>query len=182
MQVDVASSYRLDDFKLVASATAGTAIDFTQAVEKDFSAGGTTGGDNPGGGDTPVEGQPANLVKATIAEFIAAAEDDTWYELTGEITSIEKQDWGNFWIKDATGEILIYGMTSKWVGSNDKSFSQIGLKVGDTVTLGSLRTSYNETPQGGGNKIPAFYISHIAGEGGSQGGGEPVTPPASDGQ
>ena len=182
MQVDVASSYRLDDFKLVASATAGTAIDFTQAVEKDFSAGGTTGGDNPGGGDTPVEGQPANLVKVTIAEFIAAAEDDTWYELTGEITSIEKQDWGNFWIKDATGEILIYGMTSKWVGSNDKSFSQIGLKVGDTVTLGSLRTSYNETPQGGGNKIPAFYISHIAGEGGSQGGEEPVTPPASDGQ
>ena len=62
---------------------------------------------------------------------------DVWYELTGEIISIAKQDYGNFTIKDATGEIYIYGMTSKWVGSNDKSFSQIGLKVGDTVTLGT---------------------------------------------
>ena len=65
-------------------------------------------------------------------------------------------------------------MTSKWVGSNDKSFSQIGLKVGDTVTLGSRRTSYQGTPQGGGNPVPAFYISHVPGEGGE----DPVTPPA----
>jgi hypothetical protein len=70
-------------------------------------------------------------------------------------------------------------MTSKWVGSNDKSFSQIGLKVGDTVTLGTKRTSYNGTAQGGGSSIPAYYISHVAGEGsGNQGGGEVVTPPA----
>ena len=57
-------------------------------------------------------------------------------------------------------------MTSKWVGSNDKSFSKIGLKVGDTVTLGTLRGSYQGTPQGGGNKVPAFYISHVSGAGG----------------
>jgi RPA family protein len=112
---------------------------------------------------------------ATIAEFLAAAEDDTWYELTGEIINIAKTDYGNFTIKDATGEVYIYGMTSKWVGSNDKSFSQIGLKVGDTVTLGSRRTSYQGTPQGGGNPVPAFYISHVPGEGGE----DPVTPPAS---
>jgi hypothetical protein len=72
-------------------------------------------------------------------------------------------------------------MTSKWVGSNDQSFSQIGLKVGDTVTLGTLRGSYNGTPQGGGNPVPAFYISHVAGEGsGNEGGEDPVTPPAGD--
>ena len=176
MQVDVASSYRLDDFKLVSS-TGGTAVDFSQGVEKDFSAGGTSGGGNTGG-DTPVEGQPTDLVKATVAEFLAAAESsDVWYELTGEIINIAKQDYGNFTIKDATGEVYIYGMTSKWVGSNDKSFSQIGLKVGDTVTLGTLRGSYNGEPQGGGNPVPAFYISHVPGEG----GGDPVTPPAGGG-
>ena len=171
MQVDVASAYRLDDMKLVAS-EGGVAVDFTAAVEKDFNAGATDGG-NTGGGDLPVEGQPTNLVKATIAEFLASAEDDTWYELTGEIINIAKTDYGNFTIKDATGEVYIYGMTSKWVGSNDKSFSQIGLKVGDTVTLGSKRTSYQGTPQGGGNPVPAFYISHVPGEGTE----EPVTPP-----
>ena len=124
----------------------------------------TSGGGSEGGDDS---GKPASLVKATIKEFIAAAEDDTWYELTGEIVSIEKQDYGNFTIKDATGEVYIYGMTKGWVGSNDKSFSQIGLKVGDTVTLGTRRTSYNGTPQGGGTPIPAYYISHVPGEGGS---------------
>ena len=68
-------------------------------------------------------------------------------------------------------------MTSKWVGSNDKSFSQIGLKVGDTVTLGTRRGEYDGTPQGGGNPVPAFYISHVPGEGS---GDEPVTPPVGE--
>lgn len=129
-----------------------------------------------GSGSTVPSGQPESLTKATVAEFLAAPESsDVWYELTGEIISIAKQDYGNFTIKDATGEIYIYGMTSKWVGSNDKSFSQIGLKVGDTVTLGTLRGSYNGQPQGGGNPVPAFYISHVPGE-----GGEVVTPPAGE--
>lgn len=137
------------------------------------------GGGNEGG-DTPAAGQPTNLVKATVAEFLAAAESsDVWYELTGEIISIAKETYGNFTIKDETAEVYIYGMTSKWVGSNDQSFSQIGLKVGDTVTLGTLRGSYSGTPQGGGNPVPAFYISHVAGEGsGNEGGEDPVTPPA----
>ena len=129
-----------------------------------------------GSGSTTPSGQPESLTKATVAEFLAAPESsDVWYELTGEIISIAKQDYGNFTIKDATGEIYIYGMTSKWVGSNDKSFSQIGLKVGDTVTLGTLRGSYDGQPQGGGNPVPAFYISHVPGE-----GGEVVTPPAGE--
>ena len=278
MQVDVASSYRMDDFKLVSS-EGGVAVDFSNAVEKDFTAGGSQGGGNTGGETTVPEskgkktveefiaaadsqnyyeltgkvsgfnpaycsfdltddtgkiyvysvldasksewkdkitnggtitiygkylyyeqktqhevvdayivsfegdgsgstesGKPESLVKATIAEFLAAAEDDTWYELTGEIISIAKEDYGNFTIKDETGEVYIYGMTSKWVGSNDKSFSQIGLKVGDTVTLGTRRGSYKDQPQGGGNPVPAFYISHVPGEG----GGEVVTPPAGE--
>ncbi|MBO5073769.1 MAG: BACON domain-containing protein [Bacteroidales bacterium] len=131
-------------------------------------------GGSTGGNENP--GKPESLVKATIAEFLAAAEDDTWYELTGEIISIAKEEYGNFTIKDATGEVYIYGMTNGWVGSNDKSFSQIGLKVGDTVTLGSRRGSYNGSPQGGGNPVPAYYISHVPGEG----GGETPTPPAGE--
>ena len=177
MQVDVASSYRLDDFKLVAS-DGGTAVDFSQAVEKDFTAGGTSGGGNTGG-DTPVEGQPTDLVKATVAEFLAAEENsDVWYELTGEVTSIASGNaYGNIYINDGTAEVYIYGLTNGWVGYNDKSFDSIGLKVGDTVTLGTLRGSYNGEPQGGGSKVPAFYISHVPGEGG---GDDPVTPPAGD--
>ena len=278
IKVDVASSYRMDDLRLVIADKAGTSVDFSKAVEMDFTAGGNTGGGSTtapeskgkktvaefiaaadtqnyyeltgkvsrfnatyysfdltddsgliyvysvldasksewaskisdggtvtiygkyayyeqksqhevvdahivsfkadggstGGNENP--GKPESLVKATIAEFLAAAEDDTWYELTGEIISIAKEDFGNFTIKDATGEVYIYGMTNGWVGSNDKSFSQIGLKVGDTVTLGSRRGSYNGSPQGGGNPVPAYYISHVSGDG----GGETPTPPAGE--
>ena len=126
----------------------------------------STGGGNSGGGETPSIDKPTSLVKATVAEFLAAAEDDTWYELTGEIVSIETGNaYGNFTIKDATGEVYIYGMTSKWVGSNDKSFASLGLKETDIVTLGTLRGSYNGQAQGGGSVVPAYYISHVPGAG-----------------
>ena len=115
--------------------------------------------------ETPEEPeQPAAPIVATIAEFLAAAESTTqWYQLTGEITSIEKADYGNIYIKDATANVLIYGLCATNVEKNDKSFSSLGLKVGDTVTLNTLRTSYNGTAQGGGTP-PAYYISHEAGE------------------
>ena len=171
------SAYSIDDVKLAVAAQAGQVIDFATGVE----ISGTTTGSGSGSGDSgsgdsgSTAEKPATLVKATIAEFLAAAEDDTWYELTGEIISIEKATYGNFTIKDATGEIYIYGMTNGWVGSNNQSFSQIGLKVTDTVTLGTKRTSYNGTPQGGGNPVPAYYISHVPGEG----TGEEPEPPVS---
>ena len=170
------SAYSIDDVNLVFGEAGGQVIDFSAGTAIDGTTGGNTGSGDSGSGDSgSTADQPATLVKATIAEFLAAAEDDTWYELTGEIISIAKTDYGNFTIKDETGEVYIYGMTSKWVGSNDKSFSQIGLKVTDVVTLGTKRTSYQGTPQGGGNPVPAYYISHIPGEG----TGEEPEPPVS---
>ncbi len=135
---------------------------------------GEGGSDNPGNEN---DGKPASLVKATVAEFLAAAESsDVWYELTGEITSIVSGNaYGNLYINDGTAEVYIYGLTNGWVGYNDKSFDSIGLKVGDTVTLGTLRGSYNGEPQGGGSAVPAYYISHVPGE-----GGETPAPPTGE--
>lgn len=128
----------------------------------------TDGGETPGPGPdpTPAPDQPATLTEVTVAQFIAKPVNETdWYKITGVITNIAKADYGNFYIKDAAGdELYVYGMTSKWVGSNDKSFASLGLKVGDEVTFGTLRSEYQGTPQAGGNKIPAFYISHKEGE------------------
>ena len=66
MQVDVASAYRLDDFKLVAS-EGGATIDFSAAVEKDFNAGATGGGNEGGETPTPPAGDGSVV---TIAEFL----------------------------------------------------------------------------------------------------------------
>ena len=128
-----------------------------------------TWSDTPVGGgstDEPDEpSEPSDVTSVTIAEFLEAEVDpDVWYELTGEIINIANPTYGNFTIKDETAEVYIYGMTNGWVGSNDKSFDQIGLKVGDIVTLATVRGDYKGTPQGGGTPVPAYYISHVAGE------------------
>lgn len=277
MAVDVASSYRMDDLKLVISDNQGTAVDFSAAKEMDFTAGGSSSGEpvtppsnitdvtvaefnekpvstsdwyrlsgtvggpvnmtygnfdlidetgkvyvygisnwseyssifaeggsvtvvgqrgdyngkievleayiesfTPGSGDpgndpgNDESGKPASLTKATVEEFLAAeVSSDVWYELTGEITSIVSGNaYGNLYINDGTGEVYIYGLTNGWVGYNDKSFDSIGLKVGDTVTIGTLRGEYNGSPQGGGSAVPAYYISHVPGEGGNDENGD----------
>lgn len=108
--------------------------------------------------EVPVEVPPT---KATVEDFLAAAEDDTWYELTGTISNLTNTTYGNFDLTDATGKVYVYGLTKTKVASNDKSFASIGLKEGDVVTLIGKRSSYNGTPQVGG---PAYYVSHVEGE------------------
>ena len=116
-----------------------------------------------GGSPAPDPDPEPELTKATVAEVIAAeVSDDVWYELTGTITDVQNTEYGNIVIEDETGSILVYGLTKEWNGgSNDKSYSEIGLREGDIVTLGGTRDEYNGEPQVGGT---AFYISHVQGE------------------
>ena len=89
--------------------------------------------------------EPAFKV-VTVAEFLAAAEDKTMYQLTGVITSVTNTTYGNFYLKDATGEVLIYGLCSP--EGAQKYWEASGAKVGDTITVQTVRTSYNNAPQG----------------------------------
>lgn len=123
------------------------------------------GGDDPDP-DVPVV-EPTSATKVTIEEFLDKPVNNTdWYELTGTIINIVSGNaYGNFTIEDETGSVYIYGMVQAWAGGkNDQSFNNIGLKVGDIVTLWSLRDEYQGEPQGGGSDIPAIYKSHVEGE------------------
>ena len=108
------------------------------------------------GGTTEPEPTPGEVQKVTVAEFLAAAEDDTIYELTGEITSVANTTYGNFYLKDETAEVYIYGLCSP--EGEQKYWAESGVKVGDTITVQTVRTSYNGTPQGKN----AIYVSHIS--------------------
>lgn len=93
------------------------------------------------------EAEPAEeVVYTTVAEFLAAAEDDTIYTLKGTITSVNETSYGNFYINDGTGEVLIYGLCSP--EGAQKYWAQSGAKVGDDIVIKTVRTSYNSTPQG----------------------------------
>lgn len=122
-----------------------------------------------GGGNEPVNPDPEpepepdptpdptpDVVVATVAEFLAAAEDSTIYELTGVITSVANTEYGNFYLKDSTGEVYIYGLCSP-TGAQ-KYWAESGVKVGDTITVQTVRTSYNGAAQGKN----AIYVSHVA--------------------
>lgn len=101
--------------------------------------------------------------KLTVAQFLEKAEDPgIWYELTGMIKNVASEEYGNFDLVDETGKVYVYGLTAEKVAKNDKSYSSLGLKEGDIVTLKGTRSSYNGSPQVGG---PAYYVSHEEGEG-----------------
>ena len=109
--------------------------------------------------------QPETL---TIAQFNDKTPDTgEWYRITGTITQIcdnSAKAYGNFYIKDDTGEMFVYGLTKEFSeGSNDQSFSQLGLKEGDVLTFITQRAEYHGEPQGGGNSQPAYYESHVPG-------------------
>ena len=97
----------------------------------------------------------------TVAEFLAKSVDASiYYRLTGTIKNLKNTEYGNFDLVDETGSVYVYGLTTEKTGSNDKSFSKLGLKEGDVLTLEGTRAVYNGVAQVGG----AYYISHEAGD------------------
>ena len=82
----------------------------------------------------------------TVAEFLAAEEDDTIYTLNGTITSVTQTTYGNFYLMDDTGEVLIYGLCSPEGAA--QYWAASGAKVGDDITVKTVRTSYGGSPQG----------------------------------
>jgi hypothetical protein len=86
--------------------------------------------------------QKGAILEVPVSDFLAAAEDDTQYRVTGIITSLYESDkqGKSFYLRDYSGEVLIY---------RAEGFIEAGAKVGDIVTVVGKRTSYKETPQMG---------------------------------
>jgi hypothetical protein len=146
------AALRFDDFRLVEGGD-GPVVEFNNTV----SGGGNTGG------------EITDATKVTVAEFLAAAEDGTtYYELTGTISNVTNTTYGNFDLSDDTGKVLIYGLSSPT--GEQKYWAASGAKAGDVITVRTLRTSYNGTPQG----KDARFVSLVPGEGGD----EPAPAPA----
>ena len=87
----------------------------------------------------------------SLADFNAAADDnDKLYVLTGKITEIANDTYGNLYIEDETGEkVYLYGVYGDWTGENKKYFiTDNGIAVGDEITVVTIKTSYKDAPQG----------------------------------
>ena len=83
--------------------------------------------------------QLGSIVECSIADFNKAEKGSTVYRLTGVITKVANAKYGNFYIKDATGETYVYGIGIM------SDFVKNSLKVGNVVTLTGVKDIYNGT-------------------------------------
>jgi RPA family protein len=97
-----------------------------------------------------------------VAEILAKADDtNTYFQVTGTITSIANADYGNIYIKDATGELYVYGTYPGYGATGDARKGVVaskGLKVGDQITVIGAKSSYKGTAQ----LVNGFYVSHVS--------------------
>ena len=88
--------------------------------------------------------QTGAIIKASIAEFLAAPVGDAQYRLAGVITNIANPTRGNLTLRDFSGEVFVYGI---------QDFSTKDLKVGDIITIVGKRAEYNGNPQVGSSVL-----------------------------
>ena len=84
--------------------------------------------------------------EATCAQVIAGPESKT-YRVTGTITSWygSYEQYGNMYIADETGSVLIYGMADKDGKLKNYPIKSWGLELGDVITVEGPKTVYNGT-------------------------------------
>lgn len=93
----------------------------------------------------------ASAEPISLADFNAAADgNDKYYLLTGKITEIANDKYGNVYIEDGTGaKVYLYGVYGDWTGANKQYFiKDNGIAVGDEITVVTIKTSYNGAAQG----------------------------------
>ena len=94
------------------------------------------------------------LISASIAEFLAAADPVNLYELTGVVANIVNTTYGNFDLVDETGSVYIYGLLT--ADSVSKQFASMDIAEGDTLTLRGQYSVFKDAPQ----IKNAVYVSH----------------------
>ena len=81
--------------------------------------------------------------------------------VTGVITGITSETYGNLYLQDDTGEIYAYGCYPGYGATGDDRkylLADKGIKVGDTLTMIAAKSSYNGSPQ----LSHGFYFSHVS--------------------
>ena len=89
--------------------------------------------------------QKGAIIETTIDKVLAAEDGATQYKVTGYITTMKNTKYGNYYIKDATGEVYVYG-TLDASGASAK-FADMGINEGDIVTIVGPKTSHNGEAQ-----------------------------------
>ena len=100
----------------------------------------------------------------SIDEFLDMEDDpNTYYMLTGTITEIANDVYGNLYLDDGTNTVYVYGCYPGWgaTGDNRKNLlATEGIVVGDQLSVIGVKSTYRETPQ----LANGIYFSHVKAE------------------
>ena len=94
----------------------------------------------------------------TVESFLATEESKTaYYVLSGTVVAsapegskVDLATYGNFTLKDETGEVYVYGVLNNMLEKKSKQFGTLGVKEGDKITILGYHTSYKGVCQVGG--------------------------------
>lgn len=89
--------------------------------------------------------QDGAIIDATVADVLKAEDGLTQYRVSGYISKDKKSEYGNIYIKDATGEIYVYGVLD--AKGQSKQWNNMGIHEGDIITVVGPRASFNKEPQ-----------------------------------
>lgn len=89
--------------------------------------------------------QDGAIINATVAEVLKAEDGLTQYRVSGYISKDKNSEYGNIYIKDATGEIYVYGVLD--AKGQSKQWNNMGIHEGDIITVVGPKTSFNKEPQ-----------------------------------
>lgn len=82
----------------------------------------------------------------SIADFMGIADSNDNYMITGKITKIDNEHYGNVYISDGTNEVYLYGLYPGYGATGDNRYDFVansGLKVGDEITVIGAHLTYN---------------------------------------
>lgn len=99
---------------------------------------------------------------STCAEILAGNDGET-YKVKGTLTKLSNTVWGNWYIKDATGEVYVYGTLD--ANGSAQNFASLKLEEGDEVTIQGPRTTYGGSPQLNNVTVLSYTKSLIKVEG-----------------
>ena len=87
--------------------------------------------------------QGKNVAELANCKQVIEGADGKTFRVRGTVTTIANDTYGNWYLKDETGEIYIYG-TLDAKGAT-KNFLSLGIEAGDVVTVEGPKKTYNGT-------------------------------------
>jgi len=90
------------------------------------------------------------VTEISIASFLEEGQNAAWYRVTGTVTEIANESYGNIYITDGSKILYIYGCYPGVGATGDARKGVVaaqGIKVGDKLTVFGPRSVYNNTPQ-----------------------------------